>query len=148
MSSAGSCDVMPGVSWRRKELSGKRSITANVRLLEPVLTLLLTPLGWCEYEWSKRGTYESSAWAGDLWSTSPMDHQQLAMRMVCLWGLVKGVPVDQAKHLCLPTSTPCHRGLSTMTATRSWAPKNARSCSTPACCSMYPTVMMRDTRTA
>ena len=32
------------------------------------------PLGWCEYEWSRRGTYESPTWAGDLWSASPMDH--------------------------------------------------------------------------
>ena len=50
---------------------------------------ITNPLGWCEYEWSKKDKYESPAWAGDLWSASPMDHQQLAMRMVCLWGLVK-----------------------------------------------------------
>ena len=33
------------------------------------------PLGWCKYEWSKKDKYESPAWAGDLWSASPMDHQ-------------------------------------------------------------------------
>ena len=47
------------------------------------------PLGWCEYECSRKGAYESRSWAEDLWSTSPMDHQQLATRMVCSWGLVK-----------------------------------------------------------
>ena len=26
---------------------------------------------------------------GNLWSASPMDHKQLAVHMVCLWGLVK-----------------------------------------------------------
>ena len=33
------------------------------------------PLGWCKYEWSKKDKYKSPAWAGDLWSASPMDHQ-------------------------------------------------------------------------
>ena len=47
------------------------------------------PLGWCEYMWAKQDKYKAPKWAGDLWSTSPMDHQQLAMCMVCSWGLVK-----------------------------------------------------------
>ena len=42
-SSAGSGDVMPGISWRRKEPGGKRNTTMNAGLPEPVLTLLLTP---------------------------------------------------------------------------------------------------------
>ena len=42
-SSAGSGDVMLGVSWRRKELSSKKNTTMNAGPLEPVLTLLLTP---------------------------------------------------------------------------------------------------------
>ena len=53
------------------------------------------PLGWCKYEWSRKGEYESPAWAGDLWSASPMDHQQLAVRMVCSWGLVKAYQQTQ-----------------------------------------------------
>ena len=42
-SSAGSGNVMPGISWRRKELGGKKSTTVSEGPLEPVLTLLLTP---------------------------------------------------------------------------------------------------------
>ena len=43
MSSAESGDMMLGVSWRRKELGGKRNTTMSEGPLEPVLTLLLTP---------------------------------------------------------------------------------------------------------
>ena len=43
MSSAGSGDMMPGISWRRKELGGKMNTTMNAGPLEPVLTLSLTP---------------------------------------------------------------------------------------------------------
>ena len=47
--------------------------------------------------------YESPAWAGDLWSTSPMDHQQLATRMVCSWGLVKAYQrTRQSTYICPP----------------------------------------------
>ena len=61
------------------------------------------PLGWCKYEWSRKGTHESPTWAGDLWSTSPMDHQQLAMRMVCSWGLVKVYQrTRQSTYVCPP----------------------------------------------
>ena len=42
-SSAGSGNMMPGISWRRKELGGKKNTTVNEGPLEPVLTLLLTP---------------------------------------------------------------------------------------------------------
>ena len=46
---------------------------------------------------------QSPAWAGDLWSTSPMDHQQLAARMVCLWGLVKAYQwTRQSTYICPP----------------------------------------------
>ena len=102
-SSAESGNLMPGVSWRRKELGGKKNTTMSEGPLEAVLTLLLTPWGWCEYEWSRKGTYESPAWAGDLWSASPMDHQQLAMRMVCSWGLVKAYQqTRQSTYVCPP----------------------------------------------
>ena len=61
------------------------------------------PLGWCEYEWSRKGTHESPTWAGDLWSASPMHHQQLAARMVCSWGLVKAYQwTRQSTYVCLP----------------------------------------------
>ena len=62
------------------------------------------PLGWCEYEWSRKDKYESSTWAGDLWSASPMDHQELAVRMVCSWGLVKAYQWTwQSAYICPPT---------------------------------------------
>ena len=61
------------------------------------------PLGWCEYEWSKGGTHESPAWAGDLWSASPMHHQQLAARMVCSWKLVRAYQrTRQSTYVCPP----------------------------------------------
>ena len=43
MSSTESSDVMPGVSWRRKELGGKKNTTMSEGPPEPVLTPLLTP---------------------------------------------------------------------------------------------------------
>ena len=61
------------------------------------------PLGWCEYEWSKKEKNESPTWAGDLWSASPMDHQQLTARMVCSWGLVKAYQqTRQNVYVCPP----------------------------------------------
>ena len=61
------------------------------------------PLGWCEYEWSKEGTHKSPTWAGDLWSASPMHHQQLAARMVCSWKLVKTYQqTRQSTYVCPP----------------------------------------------
>ena len=40
---------------------------------------------------------------GDLWSASPMDHQQLATRMVCSWGLVKAYQrTRQSTYVCPP----------------------------------------------
>ena len=61
------------------------------------------PLEWCEYEWSRKGTHESPTWAGDLWSASPMHHQQLATRMVCSWGLVKAYQqTRQSTYVCPP----------------------------------------------
>ena len=64
---------------------------------------ITNPLGWCEYEWSRKGTHESPTWAGDLWSASPMDHQQLATRMICSWGLVKAYQqTRQSTYVCPP----------------------------------------------
>ena len=61
------------------------------------------PLGWCEYEWSREGTHQSPTWAGDLWSASPMHHQQLAARMVCSWKLVKAYQrTRQSTYICPP----------------------------------------------
>ena len=42
-SSAESGDLMPGVSWRRKELGSKKNTTMSEGPPEPVLTLLPTP---------------------------------------------------------------------------------------------------------
>ena len=94
------------ISWRRKELGGKKNTTVSEGPPEPVLTLLLNPLGWCKYKWSRKGTYESPEWAGDLWSTSPMDHQQLAMRMVCSWGLVKAYQWTRQSTYIFPQQHP------------------------------------------
>ena len=64
---------------------------------------ITNPLGWCEYAWAKNDKCESPKWAGDLWSTSPMDHQQLATWMVCLWGLVKAYQwTQQNVYICPP----------------------------------------------
>ena len=64
---------------------------------------ITNPLGWCEYEWSKERTHQSPAWAGDLWSASPMHHQQLAAKMVCSWKLVKEYQrTRQSTYICLP----------------------------------------------
>ena len=59
---------------------------------------------------STRGLNRTSTrlpeWAGDLWSTSPMDHQQLATCMVCSWGLVKAYQqTRQNIYICPPA--PC-----------------------------------------
>ena len=43
MSCAESGDVMPDISWKRRELNGKQNTTMSEGPLEPVLTLLLTP---------------------------------------------------------------------------------------------------------
>ena len=70
-SSVGSGSMMPCAVWRGKGLSDRKSITGSPKPQEPILTPITDPLGWCEYEWSRKGTHKSPAWAGDLWSTSP-----------------------------------------------------------------------------
>ena len=62
------------------------------------------PLGWCEHEWSKEEKHhQSPIWAGDLWSASPMHHQQLAAKMVCSWKLVKAYQrTRQSTYICPP----------------------------------------------
>ena len=42
-SSTESGDVMPYISWKRRELDGKKNTTVSRGPPEPVLTLLLTP---------------------------------------------------------------------------------------------------------
>ena len=74
----------------------------NAGPLEPVLTLSPTPWDGANMSGPGKGR-TSPAWAGDLWSVSPMDHQQLAMRMVCLWGLVKAYQqTRQSTYVCPP----------------------------------------------
>ena len=101
-SSAGSGNAMPGVSWRRKEPGGKKNTTMNEGPPEPVLTLLLIPWDGASMNGPGKG-HTSPTWAGDLWSTSPMDHQQLAARMVCSWGLVKAYQQTRlSTYICPP----------------------------------------------
>ena len=53
--------------------------------------------------WAKQDKYKAPKWAGDLWSASPMDHQQLAMHMVCSWGLVRAYQqICQNVYICPP----------------------------------------------
>ena len=62
------------------------------------------PFGWCEYTWAKQDKYEAPKWAGDLWSASPRDYQQLATCMVCSWGLVRAYQqTHQNVYICPPT---------------------------------------------
>ena len=82
-------------AWRQEEYN--HEWRASGACPDPITD----PLGWCEYEWSKKERNKSPAWAGDLWSASPMDHQQLAMRMVCSWGLVKAYQwTRQSTYIC------------------------------------------------
>ena len=90
------------IVWRGKGLGNRKSTTGSAEPWEPVLTHH-QPFGMCEYEWSKEGTHKSPAWAGDLWSASPMHHQQLATRMVCSWKLVKAYQqTRQSTYICPP----------------------------------------------
>ena len=70
---------------------------------EPVLTLLPTPWDGANMSGPGKGHTSVPTWAGDLWSASPMDHQQLAARMVCSWGLVKAYQwTRQSTYVCPP----------------------------------------------
>ena len=95
------CDTMcsmerEGARWQEEY---NRECRASGSCPDPITN----PLGWCEYEWSRKETHESPAWAGDLWSASPMDHQQLAARIVCSWGLVKAYQwTRQSTYICPP----------------------------------------------
>ena len=90
--------------WSRKELNNKRNIISSEGPLGACPDPITDPMGWCEYMWAKQDKYEAPKWAGDLWSTSPMDHQQLAVCMVCLWGLVMAYrQTHQNIYICLPT---------------------------------------------
>ena len=85
-SSAGSGDMTLGVGWRGRELGSKKSTTVNAGPLEPVLTLSLTPWDGANMSGPGKGHLRVPHGLGTLWSASPMDHQQLAVRMVCSWG--------------------------------------------------------------
>ena len=95
--------MAPCVVWRGKGPSNRKSTTVSTEPRGPVPDPITDPLGWCEYEWSKEGTHKSPTWAGDLWSASPMHHQQLAARMVCSWKLVKAYQwTRQSTYVCPP----------------------------------------------
>ena len=111
MSSTGSGDVMLGVGWEEEGAQQQDECNHGCRASGACPDPITDPLGWCKYEWSRKGTYESPAWAGDLWSTSPMDHQQLAVRMVCSWGLVKAYQQTRQSTYVCPPAPPCDRGL-------------------------------------
>ena len=93
--------VAPCIVWREKEPVQQEEYNRERRASGACPDPITDPLGWCEYEWSKEGTHESPAWAGDLWSASPMHHQQLAARMVCSWKLVKAYQwTRQSTYVC------------------------------------------------
>ena len=101
MSPAESRDMMPGIGWRRKELSGKNTIMSEGPL-GPVLTPLLTP--WDGVSMNGPGKRHMRVPHGlGTWSAGPMDHQQLAARMVCSWGLIKAYQrTRQSTYVCPP----------------------------------------------
>ena len=82
-SSIGSDGMTPCAVWREKGLGNRNSITGSTEPWEPVLTLSPTPWDGVNMSGPGKRHMESPTWAGDLWSASPMDHQQLAVRMVC-----------------------------------------------------------------
>ena len=93
----------PYVVWREKGPSDRKSITGSAEPQGACPDPITDPLGWCEHEWSREGTHQSPIWAGDLWSASPMNHQQLAARMVCSWKLVKAYQwTKQSTYICPP----------------------------------------------
>ena len=103
--------VAPCVVWREKGPGDRRSTTMSAEPRGLVLTPSPTLWGGVNMSGLRRGTHQSPTWAGDLWSASPMHHQQLAARMVCSWKLVKAYQQTQTEHLHLSASTPCDRGL-------------------------------------
>ena len=103
MSSAGSSNVMPGCRLEKDRSPGsKRNTTANAELLRACPDPITNPLGWCEYEWSKKGDIRESrmGW-GTYGAPAPWTIQQLAARMVCSWGLVKAYQwTRQSTYVC------------------------------------------------
>ena len=92
------------VIWREREPGDRRSITASAELWELVPIRSPTLWGGANNEWSKEGKHhQSPVWAGDLWSASPMHHQQLAAKMVCSWKLIKAYQrTRQSTYICPP----------------------------------------------
>ena len=75
--------------WPRKELNNRRSITESKGPLGLVLTLLLIPSDGASICGPNRKSTRPLNGLGTCGAPAPMDHQQLAVHMVCSWGLVK-----------------------------------------------------------
>ena len=118
--------------------------------LGPVLILL--PILWDGANMSgpRETRNKSPTWAGGLWSTSPVDHKQLAVRMVCSWGLVKAYQwTRQNTYVCplAPHIMEAYNHKVNHDSHKELGPQeHAQSCSMPAHCSTYPSAMTRDTR--
>ena len=96
----------PEVQWRlaKEGAEWQEKYNQQQRASRACPNPITDPLGCCEYMWAKQDKYKTPKWAGDLWSTSPMDHEQLATSMVCSWGLVMAYwQTHQNVYICLPT---------------------------------------------
>ena len=95
--------MVPCVVWRGKGLGDRKSTTGSAEPWEPILTPSPTLWDGVNMSGPRKAHTESPAWAGDLWSASPMHHQQLAARMVCSWKLVKAYQqTRQSTYVCPP----------------------------------------------
>ena len=136
----------PNGGWQSRELSNRKNTTGSGGPPELVLILSLILLDGVKYTWAKQDKYEAPKWAGDLWSASPMDHQQLATCMVCSWSLVKAY---QQTHWNMFTSVCLHhmywRHITirlTMICTKSWICRSTQFYNMLTPCNTSAIVMM------
>ena len=95
--------MRPSEGWQRGGAQQQEEYNWEQRASGACPDPIADPLRWCEYVWAKKDKCKGPKWAEDLWSTSPMDHQQLAMCMVCSWGLVKAYQQTQQNvYICPP----------------------------------------------